>query len=226
MLRHRQQLDGGVAHFLDIGRQLFRQIPVVDEVPIVPLFPRPQVHLVDIQGRVIDLVPVLPLPESGVRPPEATDVIQLAGGGGAGLCVEAIWIRFQPDHSIRTADRVLIGCVLLQSGDEALPDLALAGKLVGTLIPVIEVAHHGHASGTGSPDPEAPALPALFLRGVRTEPAPAIAQRTGMEPFGLFVFRHVKLLSPPVPLSRKQWVFRWFFSLGPYLCSAWFLCNM
>ena len=42
VLRHRQQLDGVVAHVTDIGGQLFGQVPVVDEVPVSPLFPGAQ----------------------------------------------------------------------------------------------------------------------------------------------------------------------------------------
>ena len=49
VLRHRQQFDGGVAHILHIGGQILRQVLVVDEVPVSPLFPGAQMDLIDIQ---------------------------------------------------------------------------------------------------------------------------------------------------------------------------------
>lgn len=101
MLRHRQQLDGGVAHVLHIGGQLPRQVPVVDEVPVVPLFPGAQVDLVNIQRRCIDRVLGLLLPKGAVRPFEPADVVQLAGGGGPGLRVEAVGVRLLADLAVR-----------------------------------------------------------------------------------------------------------------------------
>ena len=194
MLRHRQQLDGGVAHFLHIGRQLFAQVPVVDEVSVVPLAPGAQMDLIDIQGGIIDLVLLLFLPEGLVRPVEAADVIQLAGGGRPGLRVESIGVRLHMYLAVATLDGIFISGVRLQAGDEALPDLAFSDKAVLFLVPAVEITDHGHALGMGRPDPELPAGLSPPLRRMGAEPAPAVSQRAAVKLRGLIdllLFRHV-----------------------------------
>ena len=104
--------------------------------------------------------------------------------------MEGVGVRFQPDLPVGAGDGVLVGVVLLKSGDEALPDLAVPGEGVDAGAPVVEVAHHGDALRMGGPDPEGPALRVLFLIGVGAEPAPAVGQSARVETFGLIVFCH------------------------------------
>ena len=174
MLQHGQQLNGGVAHVLHIGGQLLGHVLVIVEVAVGPLLPGAQVYLIDVQGGVVDLVLFLLCKEGGVGPLEIFNVVELAGVGRPGFAVEGIGVRFQPDLPVGAGDGVLVGRVFRQAGDEALPDLAVLRKGVGPLLPVVKVAHNGNASGVGSPDPEGPALRAVFLIGVGSEPAPAV----------------------------------------------------
>ena len=196
VLRHRQQLDGGVAHVLHIGGQLPRQVPVVDEVPVVPLFPGAQVDLIDIQRRCIDRVFGLPLPEGGVGPLESLDVVQLAGRRRPGLRVEAVGVRLPADLPVRPPHRVFIRGVDRQVRQEALPDLPLAGQRGSPLLPVVEIADHGHCLRMGGPDPEGPALPAPLFRRMGAEPAPAIRHRPLVETVRLSLFCHGSSSSP------------------------------
>ena len=215
MLRHRQQLDGGVAHFLDIGRQLPGQIPVINEITVVPSAPGAQVDLINIQGGIIDLVLPLFLLEGLVRPAEAADVVQLAGCGGAGLRMEAVGVRLHMYPAVTAQNGIFISGVRFQTGDEALPDLVLSGKAVRVLVPAVEIADHGHAPGMGCPDPEHPSgLSSPFGR-MGAEPAPPVGQRAAMEQRGLIVFclfRH-ECSSPrrmPGGLSSFSWgIFLW-----------------
>lgn len=82
MLRHRQQLDGGISHFLDVCSQLPAQILVIDEIPVVPFFPGTQVNFIDIQRSGINGVLGKLLAEGGIAPAEAGNIIELAGGAG------------------------------------------------------------------------------------------------------------------------------------------------
>ena len=57
--------------------------------------------LIDIQRRCIDRMLRLLLPEGGIGPVKALDVVELAGGGGPGLRVEAVGIRLLADLAVR-----------------------------------------------------------------------------------------------------------------------------
>ena len=190
VLQHGQQLDGGVAHVLDVGGQLLGHVLVVVEVAVGPLLPGAQMDLVNVQGGVVGLVLFLLRQEGGVGPLEVRDVIELAGGGGAGFAVEGVGVRFQPGLPVGALDGVFVGRVLLKAGDEALPDLAVPGEGMGAVGPVVEVAHDGNVLGVGSPDPEGPALRAVLRIGMGAKPAPAVGQGSGVEAFGLIVFCH------------------------------------
>ena len=190
MLQHGQQLNGGIAHLLDVGGELFGHVLVIVKIPVGPLLPGAQVDLVDVQGGLVDLVLFLLGQESGVGPLEILNVIELSGGGGAGLAVEGVGVRLQPDLPVGAGDGVFVGRVFPKAGDEALPDLAVPGQGVDAVCPAVEVAHDADALGVRGPDPEGPAFRAVFLIGVGAEPAPAVRQGSGVEAFGVIVFCH------------------------------------
>ena len=196
VFRHRQQLDGGVAHVLHIGSQLPGQIFIVDEVPVVPLAPGAQVDLIDIQRRCIDRVLGLFLPKSAVRPLESADVVQLAGRRRPGLRVEAVGVRLLADLTVRPADRIFIGGIDRQVRQESLPDLPPAGQGRRPLLPVVEIAHDGHRLRMGRPHPERPARPSPPGGRMGAEPAPAVRQRSLMETVRLSLLCHGSSSSP------------------------------
>ena len=152
--------------------------------------------LVNIQRRIINRMLLLLFPEGAVAPAEAADVIQLAGGGGPGLRVEAVGVRFHPDLAVPAQDRVFVRCISRQSRNKALPNLILAGHGVRGRIPAIKIAHHGNTCGMRSPDPEGPARFSAFFRWVGAKPLPAIREGTLMETLHLFIFCHGSSSSP------------------------------
>ena len=93
--------------------------------------------LVDVQGGLVDLVLFLLGQEGGVGPLEVFDVVELSGGGGAGLAVEGVGVRLQPDLPVGAGDGVLVSRVLPKAGDEALPDLAVPGQGMDAVRPVV-----------------------------------------------------------------------------------------
>ena len=123
MLRHRQQLHGGVAHLLHISRQLPGHIPVIQELAVFMLPPRAQVHLVDVQRLVVHRL--LIAAEVLIRPGKMLNVIELAGGAGAGLRVEAVGVGLVAHSPVRAGHGVFIGGIDWQIRDKALPELPL-----------------------------------------------------------------------------------------------------
>ena len=142
----------------------------------------------------------LPLPEGLVAPAEAGDVIQLAGGGGAGLRMEPIGVGLQAGLPVGAGDRVFVSGEFLQAGDEALPLLALAGQRIGRFIPTVEIAHHGDAFRVGSPDPEGPARFSPLLRWVGAKPKPTVCQLACVVLSRLFLVCHIVYSSHRTPL--------------------------
>ena len=104
--------------------------------------------------------------------------------------MEAVGIGLHAHLSVRSGDRIFIGGIFLQAGDESLPLLALADQAVGLGVPLVEIAHHGHALGVGRPDPEKPAVLAAPLGRVSAEPVPAIGHLACMITFRLFFHCH------------------------------------
>ena len=201
MLQHRQQFNGGVAHFLDVGGQFLRQILIIVEIPVFPLLPGPQMDLIDIQRGIVDLMLLLFFQEGVVGPMEALDIIELAGGGGPCFRMEGVGIGLESHLTILSGDGELIGSKFRQLGDKALPDFAFTGKPVNALLPVVEVAHHRHGLRMGGPDPEPPAQFAPLFVWMRAEIAPAVGERTGMEALGLIFFCHSL---PPCIAGRRR----------------------
>ena len=174
MLRHRQQLHGGVAHILHIGRQLLRQIPVVQEVAVFVLFPGAEMHLVDVQRPVV--YRLLPLSEGSVRPWKMLNVIELAGRAGAGLRVEPVGVRLVAHPAVLPGNGVFVAGIGRQIRQEALPELPLGRKGRGGGIPAVEIPYHGDRRGMGCPDAEPPAVDAVLRGGMGAEKPPAVRQ--------------------------------------------------
>ena len=202
MLRHRLQLDGVVAHVTDIGGQLLGQVPVVDEVAVVPLFPGAQMDFIDVQRRAVHRVCGLLFAEGLVTPAETADVVQLAGGGGTGLRVESVGVRLLMDLTVGSPDGELVRGICLEPGNEALPDLPLAFEGGGGLVPVVEVSHHGNRLGVGRPNPEGPAVLSTFFLRMSTKPAPTIRQFPFVETVSLVSLCHGSSSSPCASAGR------------------------
>ena len=174
VLRHRQQLHGIVAHVGDIGRQLPGHVPVIKKVTVFMPAPRAEMHLVNVQRPVVHRL--LGAAEGIVRPVEVLNVIELAGGAGAGLRVEAVGVGLVAHSPVSAGHGVFIGGIDRQIRDKALPELPLGGKGVGPRVPAVEVPHHGNGPGVGSPDVEPPAVDAALRSGMGAEQLPAIRQ--------------------------------------------------
>ena len=150
-----QKLDEVEAHVLDVRGKLTGQVPVVDEVPVLPAAPGAQVDLVDVQRRGVDGLSVALFAPCLVPPGIAVDGIELAGGAGAGLGVEGVGVRLQAHHAVCAGDGELIGVIGLAAGNEALPD-AVRDLFhgVGRLVPGIEITHYGDSLRPRCPDAE------------------------------------------------------------------------
>ncbi|MPM43892.1 hypothetical protein SDC9_90569 [bioreactor metagenome] len=153
VLRHRQQLDGVVPHVLHIGRKVFGNGAVIVK-SLVRSSPGAKVNLVDVQGRGINRVVSLFLPEFRIGPWKALDVYELAGRCGAGLRVESVGVRLVAHGAVRSGHGIFIGGIPGQVRQKSGPGLPLPLQRRGGDIPLVEISHHAHRGGVGRPDPE------------------------------------------------------------------------
>ena len=174
MLRHRQQLHGGVAHLLHISRQLPGHIPVIQELAVFMLPPRAQVHLVDVQRLVVHRL--LIAAEVLIRPGKMLNVIELAGGAGAGLRMEPVGVRLVVNSAILAGNGILIAGIDGQVRKKALPELALLGKWINGQVPAVKISDHGNSLCMRRPNVEPPAVDVSLCGRMRTEEPPAVRQ--------------------------------------------------
>ena len=183
MLRHRQQLHGGVAQVPDILRQLLPQLPVGKEAPVLVPPPGAQVDLIDVERPAVDRPP---LPAVAPVPPgEGALLRQPPRCAGADLRGKGVGVRLVAELAVAAQDRELIELPRLRSGEPGLPDAVLPFHGGGVRVPAVELPHHGDPLGPGGPEAEAPALPLP----VGTENAPALAElppAEGRQPLAVF----------------------------------------
>ena len=141
-------LDVGVAHVLDVGKELVGQLPVAET-----LLPAAQVALVDVHRARVGVLearkigPVLP--GIGVR-------IVDQGGGALGLHHAAVGVRLHDDGAVGAGHHVFILLIGLGVVDNGFPQPVRPppGGVLG-VAPAVEIAGHGDEAGVGRPDHEA-----------------------------------------------------------------------
>ncbi len=173
MLGDGQQLDVGIAHLEDVGQQHIGQLGVVVGRAILFGAPAAEVHLVDVDGRVDQIGAVLGLLPGGILPLVALQLVDLAAVGGACLGVEGIRIRLEEQVVGRRGDAVFVDIILLNAGDERLPNPAVLqlGHRVAARHPAVEIAHDADRLGVGGPGAEHHPVRPVLLCQVRAEKA-------------------------------------------------------
>ena len=174
MLRHRQQLHGGVAHLLHISRQLPGHIPVIQELAVFMLPPRAEMDLVNIQRLMVHRL--LITAEILIRPGKMLNVIELAGGAGAGLRMEPVGVRLVVNSAILAGNGILIAGIDGQVRKKALPEFALLGKWINGQVPAVKISDYGNSLCMRRPNVEPPAVDVSLCGRMRTEEPPAVRQ--------------------------------------------------
>ena len=151
----RQQLDMRIAHVLDIGDQLRRQIVPAVGAPVGMALPGAGVNLIDVERPVQR---VLLLPARAVRavvPGEAVRRLQHAGGVRQRLAARAVGVGLIDLPPVLAGHAVFIGSAGLRINRKSLPDAVrdlLHGQIL--LIPEIEIPDHADRLGLRRPDAE------------------------------------------------------------------------
>ncbi len=180
ILADRQQLDMGEAHIVHVVDQLARRLDIADAAVVGLALPRPQVDLVDRDGRGAAVAALARLDPVVVGPAVAGDVAHHAGIGRRVLRAEAHRVGLErQDLSVGADQLVLVGCGLAQFGDEDLPNTggAAAAHDVAPPVPQVEVADHRNPLRVGCPDREMRPLRAFVLHHVRAENLPQTLMR-------------------------------------------------
>ena len=168
VLGQRHELDVGVAHLLDIGHQLVRQLAVGVEVAVLMHLPRAEVALVDIDRARIGQVVFAPVQPGGVVPLVPLDVIYLGGVARAGLGVEAVRVGLVEYIARFCPYTVFICGIFGDMRDEFFPDaLLVAHHVVCFAVPAVEFAHDRNLFRFGRIYAEQIALLAVLREGVR-----------------------------------------------------------
>ena len=191
------ELHMGKAHLLHIGHQVVGDAPVGEEFPLPGPPPGAQVDLINIQRPVVDGI-LFPVVQPGlVVPLVSPQLIELGGRTRPGLGVEGVGVGFEQHPAVLGLDRIFVGVIALEAGDEALPQAApQGGHGVESMLPAVEVPHHRDLLGMGSPHPEDISPGPVPLLGVGAHELPGPDGRTrGVRPDHLVPVRRRSLRS-------------------------------
>ena len=159
MLRHREELDVGVSHLLDVGNEVVGQLPVRQVRPPLALLPLPgaEVDLVHGHGSLEDASSRAALQPGRVPPLVAFDGADDRSRPRRELEPEAERVGLG-EHLPRApgADLVLVDLLLDDAGEEDLPDPGLSpvAHRVHAAVPMVEIADDGDALRVGRPHRE------------------------------------------------------------------------
>ena len=173
VLHDRQEFDMGVAEIGDIGDELVRHRPEIQEAAVGPAPPGPGVDLVDAHG-LMHPVPFGPVREPiPVLPFEGAWRDDARGGVRAHGHRLAVGICLDQALPLVVDELELIEVIRHQAGYEELPDPGCAPVAHGMpeSVPAVEIADHACASQGRCPDGEAATADAVDFHGVRAQQA-------------------------------------------------------
>jgi hypothetical protein len=174
-LGHRQKLDVGEAESLRVLHQARSDLPVAERP--VALFgnpaPRPQVHLVDGHGLVVQVLPAPPFEPCTVLPAVLAGR-HPRGRSGRRLHREGERIGLQPDPAVPGLDLVLVGVSRDRARHEELEHSGAAPITHGKKppVPMTEISHHAHPPGVGRPHRERHTVDSVDPARMRSEQVP------------------------------------------------------
>ena len=201
-----------VAHFLDIGNELVRELAVGIEVAVLVHLPRAEMALVDVDRTGIRQVVFSPLEPAVVAPFVAADIICLGGVARAGLEVEAIRVGLVENVARFGPYAVLVRGIFRDIRNKFLPDaLLVAGHVIGFPVPAVELTHDRHIRRLRRVHAEQVSLLAVLHEGVCAHVVISSAIPARVEKLAALLYgRGCGFLSHtaslPYFLCRKQWI--------------------
>ena len=111
-----------------------------------------------------------------IRPGKMLNVIELAGGAGAGLRMEPVGVRLVVNSAILAGNGILIAGIDGQVRKESLPEFALLGKWINGQVPAVKISDHGNSLCMRRPNVEPPAVDVSLCGRVCAEEPPAVRQ--------------------------------------------------
>ena len=212
ILGQRHELDMRIAHFLDIGNELVRELAVGIEVAVLVHLPRAEMALVDVDRTGIRQVVFAPLEPAVVAPFVAADIICLGGVARAGLEVEAIRVGLVENVARFGPYAVLVRGIFRDIRNKFLPDaLLVAGHVIGFPVPAVELTHDRHIRRLRRVHAEQVSLLAVLHEGVCAHVVISSAIPARVEKLAALLYGQgcgflPHTASLPYFLCRKQWI--------------------
>lgn len=172
MLHNRHEFEVRVVEARGVGDQLVSQFAIRQQAVALAVQPATQVDLID-RHRLMNRIARGTLCHPGiVAPVMAAKRPHNAGGLGREFGVETVGVALVLRGAELGEHGIFVGGPAFEARHEYFPDAAVAQahRMAGA-VPAVEIAHHAHHRGVGSPHREAHAIDAFTLDGVRAHGA-------------------------------------------------------